>query len=100
MLLSHRMVKFSYWAIFVMLMTASEICCQRQPLIPMSVRSRDDPEPLLAPSESTSLKDERCPPSNININHDLLWRIAPSEEGGGQASTERRNYFSSQEKDL
>ena len=72
MLPSHGRVKFSYWATFVILMAASKVCCQRRPLIPMSVRSRD-PDQLLAPSESTSLKkaahlDERCPPSNICVS--------------------------------
>ena len=57
MLPSHCRVKFSYWAIFVMLMASSEVYCQRRPLIPMSVLSRD-PDQLLARSESTPWKRE------------------------------------------
>merc|ERR1719474_1178402 len=40
---------------FIILMAASKVCCQRRPLIPMSVRSRD-PDQLLVPSESTFVK--------------------------------------------
>ena len=65
-------MNFSCWATFFMLLAASGVFCQNRPPNPMSSRSRD-PEQLLAPSASTSLKngadlDERCPPSNICIS--------------------------------
>ena len=68
----HNKMKFSCWATFFMLLAASGVFCQNRPPNPMSSRSRD-PEQLLAPFASTSLKngahlDKRCPPSNIYIS--------------------------------